>query len=512
MQKSNWVIFSFAVIKFLIPFLFIHHAFELHRDEYLYLVDGNHLAWGFIEMPPMLALLGHISRFFGNSYYTVYFWGSAFGSLTVFLIGKIVQQLKGDAYAVFLACFSFLVSGFLRLNILFQPNILDAFFWTLCSYYIICWMDTENKKYLYYLGICFGLGMLSKYTMSFFIISFWISVLLTSQRKWLLSRHFYLAMLIALVIALPNFIWQYTHHFPVVHHMRLLQDEQLKYLSRIQFMIDQLIITLPCCFVWIMGLCYIFFYREGQRYRILGILYFCVIGILLFFKGKNYYAISIYPVLLAFGGVFMEKIAEGKNRNFLKWSVPSLVFLLAIPFFPIALPFASPMRLEKIYTVLNSKKLGLLKWEDGKNHSLPQDFADMLGWEEMTQKVARAYQTLDSNEKRHTLLFCDNYGEAGAINFFGTKYNLPEATSDNASFLYWLPENLHIDNLVLVTDDKEEMQHSFIKDFRFSQLSDSITNVYAREKGSLIIILKGANEKFNQMFQQKIQKDKEALK
>jgi Dolichyl-phosphate-mannose-protein mannosyltransferase len=511
MAKSNGIIISFAVIKFLVPFLFIHHEFELHRDEYLYLTDANHLAWGFIEMPPLLAVLGRISRFFGNSFYTVYFWGSLFGSLTIFLIGKIVQQLKGNAYAVFLACFSFFVSGFLRVNILFQPNILDAFFWTLSSYYIICWIDTENKKYLYYIGVCFGLGMLSKYTMSFFIISFWVSILLTSRRKWLLSRHFYFAMLIALLIALPNFIWQFTHHFPVVHHMQLLQDEQLQYLNRIQFLIDQLVITLPCCFVWIVGLCYVFFNREGQRYRVLGLLYLCVIGILLLFKGKNYYAISIYPVLLAVGSVFMEKIVARKRWKILKWPVPSLIFLLAIPFFPIALPFASPAMLEKIYTVLNSKKLGLLKWEDGKDHRLPQDFADMLGWEEMTQKVARAYQKLDSNEKAHTLLFCDNYGEAGAISFFGAKYHLPEATSDNASFLYWLPENLRIDNMILVTDDKQEMQHSFINDFKVSILADSITNIYSREKGSLIIILKGADEKFNQMFKQKIEKDKAAL-
>ena len=172
MQERKRIVILFAVIKFLIPYLFIHHEFELHRDEYLYLVDGKHLAWGFIEMPPLLAFLGAISRLFGNSLYAVHFWGSLFGALTVLLIGKIVIQLKGNVYAVFLACFSFLVSGFLRVNILFQPNILDAFFWTLGSYFIICLIESENRKYFYYLGICFGLGMLSKYTMAFFIISF----------------------------------------------------------------------------------------------------------------------------------------------------------------------------------------------------------------------------------------------------------------------------------------------------------------------------------------------------
>ncbi len=513
MKKSHAIILVFALIKFAIPFVFINSQFELHRDEYLYLADGRHLAWGFIEMPPLLALLGRISLIlFDHTAFGVHIWGSLFGALTVLVIGKLVLQLKGNNYALFLACLGFLLAGFLRMHILFQPNFLDVFFWTLSSYLVVCWIDSDDKKYLYYLGLCFGLGMLSKYTMAFYILGFWIAVLCTSKRTWLTNKHFYLAMLLALGIALPNFIWQVSHHFPVMHHMKLLESQQLQYLSRLDFLLFQILDALPCFFIWIIGLAWLIFWRQGQRYVALAIIYFVILAILLLFNGKHYYAMSIYPTLIAVGAVVLENLTRQRNRQVWRWIMPVLMLVLSIPFFPLALPLAGPTELEKIYKTLHVAESGALRWEDGKDHPLPQDFSDMLGWKEMALKVNKAWQMLDSSEKAHTLLFCDNYGQAGAVSFYGQAYHLPEAYSDNASFLYWLPEEQHIENLILVTDDQQEMQHAFIHDFRQAILVDSVANPYAREKGSLIILLKGANDSFNSMFRNKIRKDREELK
>ena len=132
----------------------------------------------------------------------------------------------------------------------------------------------------------------------------------------------------------------------------------------------------------------------------------------------------------------------------------------------------------------------------------------MLGWKEMAEKMAAAYYALDSNEKKHTILFCDNYGQAGAVNLYGKQYHLPAAYSDNASFLYWLPDTSRLVNIILLTDDRQEMEHPFIKDFSAAILNDSVTTPYARERGDLIITLKGANDAFNKMFKEKIEKDK----
>ena len=323
--RSTYIIAVFALIKLLIPFLLIHSQFELHRDEYLYLADADHLAWGYIEMPPFLAVLGYISKLLGGTVYTVQLWGGVFGALTVIVIGKIVWQLKGNGYAVFMACLAFLCSGFLRMHILFQPNFLDVFFWTLSSYYIICWIDTDNKKYLYLLGICFGFGMLGKYSTAFYILSFLAAVLLTDKRKWLLNKNFYLSMLLGLAICSPNLVWQYVHHFPVMHHMDLLTNQQLKYNSRTEFLANQFLIALPSFFIWLGGLWYIMMKKEGRKYMAIAFIYLGIIAILLYFNGKGYYAAAIYPTLMAFGGIWFSKLVSGKWFVWLRWVTPAFM-------------------------------------------------------------------------------------------------------------------------------------------------------------------------------------------
>jgi hypothetical protein len=510
MQKTHRIALLFALLKFLIPFFLIHSAYDLQRDEYLYLADGSHLAWGYIEMPPLMALMGRLSMLLGGSVFMVHLWPALFGAVTMVFIARIVWTLQGGAYATFIACLAFLLSGFLRMHILFQPNILDTFFWTLGSYFILLWIRTGQPKYIYFLGLCFGLGMLSKYTMSFYIVAFWLGLLLTKERKMLFTRHFYLAMLLAVIIFLPNFIWQVVHHFPVAHHMKLLQEYQLQYVSRISFLIDQVIITLPCFFVWMIGLGHLFS-KQGRPYRIFGWMYLAIVVILLIFRGKNYYAMSIYPTLLAIGAVVIERRLQTRSL-WVRWVNPLVMLLVSITLVPVALPFASPKNLDAIYRTLGARKLGALNWEDGKSHPLPQDFGDMLGWKEMSEKVVHAWSQLSPQEKENTVIFCDNYGEAGAVNFYDAHEHLPRAWSDNASFLYWIPPDSTITNLILVTDDKQEMEHPFIHDFHSAAVSDSITNAYAREKGSLIIVLKGANGAFNEMFKRKIEKDKQKLR
>jgi hypothetical protein len=174
----------------------------------------------------------------------------------------------------------------------------------------------------------------------------------------------------------------------------------------------------------------------------------------------------------------------------LRYIFSSIIVLVGIYFLFISLPLMGPEKLAAFYQKTNSNGKGILRWEDQRDHPLPQDFADMLGWEEMTQKAASAYHSLDSSEKVNTIIFCDNYGMAGALNYYKNKYQLPEVYSDNASFLYWIPDTIHYQNIVLLTDDQDEMNHAFMKEFSEVKLIGSVTNPYARENGSLIILMK----------------------
>jgi hypothetical protein len=236
-----------------------------------------------------------------------------------------------------------------------------------------------------------------------------------------------------------------------------------------------------------------------------------IITLLLIGHGKNYYSLGVYPMLFALGAYQLEHFTA-KRFRFLRYVFFAIPVMCSFYSIPILLPIFKPAKLEAFYKERKLERTGALRWEDLKNHPLPQDFSDMLGWEEMTRKMGKAYAMLSVEEKKNTIVFCDNYGQAGAVNYYGPKYGLPSAYSDNASFLYWMPDSLHFDNLVLLTDDINEMSHPFIKDFTSAIVVDSVINPYARENGDLILLMKGGNDNFKKMFIEKIEKDKSKTK
>jgi hypothetical protein len=259
----------------------------------------------------------------------------------------------------------------------------------------------------------------------------------------------------------------------------------------------------PVAFVWIAGLIWLLRQKE---WRFLGWTYFFVITLLVLGRGKSYYSMGIYPMLLAAGGAGFEKWTE--RRKVLRPIYIFLILATAMLSIPILLPVWEPQRLAAFYKKYKIEKTGLLKWEDQQSHPLAQDFSDMLGWEEMVQKVAKAYNLFSPQEQKDVFIFCNNYGMAGAVNYYAPKYHLPAAYSDNASFLYWLPVNKYIANMILVTRDPHEEQHDWAKGFQQIIKVDSVTNFYARERGDYIYLFKGADKTFNRFFDEKIEKDK----
>jgi len=506
MKKEYKLLYIFAIIKFILPYLLQNSYYQPQRDEFLYLAEAHHLAWGYMEVPPLLSVFAWFTNLFGTSVFWLKFWPSLFGALTYILVGKIILSFGGKVFALFLGLLPFIFSAYLRVHFLFQPNFLEIFFWTMIAFSILRFIQTKKNRYLYSFGVSAGLGMLSKYSVAFFIISILGALLITRNRKIFLNKHLYFASLIGFLIFLPNLLWQFRYHFPVIEHMRELNQFQLQYVSPVGFLIDQLLMNLPVAFIWIAGLYFLIFKEQG-KYRVFAWAYLLVILILLYFQGKNYYSLGVYPVLFAFGAIQLERFAV-KHSNVWKFVFLLIPFALGIPLVPLYLPIYKPEKLAAYYKSKHIEKTGFLKWEDLKDHPLPQDFGDMLGWKEMAEKTVKAYSSLSEAEKKSTFIFADNYGQAGAINYYGRKYNFPTVYSNNASFLYWLPDSVHIENLLLITDDQQEMQHPFIKDFQSAVVYDSITHPYAREHGSLIIIMKGANEKFNQMFKEKIAQDK----
>lgn len=495
-MKLKRLLYILALIKLISPFLLQHSFYQPHRDEFLYLAEGNHMAWGYMEIPPLLSVFAWLTNIFGGGMFWIKIWPALFSAFTFLLVGKIILSLGGRTFALLLGWFPFMLDGYMRLFFLFQPNFLEVFFWTAIAFCIVSYIQTKENKWLYMFGVCVGLGMMSKYTVAFYTLSLLGGLLVTRNRTIFLNRHLYFAALIAFIIFLPNLLWQYNHNFPVVAHMQELKEEQLKYINPADFIISQFMMNLPCVYIWLAGLCFVMFSPQGKPYRLFAWAYVFVILLLLYLSGKDYYALGAYPVLFAFGAYYLEKITV-KKFTWVRYPMVAFALLLGAFAMPLVMPVAKPEQLASYYHTTGLDKTGSFKWEDQQMHPLPQDFADMLGWKEMAQKAADVYHSMPKETQAKTFIYCRGYYSAGALNYYGKEVGLPQVYSDNASFLWWMPETYPYKNLLLVAHDMPEKDDIVFQQFEKVTVKDTLRVPYFRESGMRYILFENANDSFN---------------
>ncbi len=486
MKRYTYLLIGFITIKLILQYLLIHPAYDLQRDEFLHLDQGHHLSWGYISVPPVTSWISFIIHLLGGGVFWVKFFPALFGCLTLVLLWKIIDTLNGGRYAYLLLGIAFLVSPVLRLNILFQPNTLDVFSFTLVYYTLIKFIATGQHKWLYATAIAAAFGFLCKYNIAFLLAGLLPALLLTRERKLFTNKHLYLAALLALVLILPNLLWQYNNGFPTIRQLEELQQTQLVNVNRIDFFKDQILYFISSLFIIIAALIALAFHHPYYRYRFL--LFSFLISLLLFalMKAKSYYAIGLYPVLFTFGAVYLEKMFSKKGRKFLKPVSGAIVLLLALPFILLSFPVQHPDKLAN--NTLLHKELGMLRWEDGNEHNLPQDFADMLGWKELATKTTAAYEAV--TDKQHTIVLCDNYGQAGAINYYSSDKNI-NAVSFNADYINWIDLSEPIKTVIRVYEAsqvKEDMP-KLQQLFGLVKTVGKVENKHAREYGTTILLL-----------------------
>ncbi|MCO4292220.1 glycosyltransferase family 39 protein [Solitalea sp. MAHUQ-68] len=496
-RKQSWlnqnaIIIFFFLVKFTQLF-FTSSNYELHRDEYLYLAEGDHMAWGYLEVPPLVPFLAFLTKsLFGSSITAVRLFPTLFGAGIVALGGLMAREMGGKKYAEVLGCCVILFSSaFVRVSILFMPVIVELFFWTIYSYLIFRYLNHRSAKNLIFLGIAFGLGMMTKYSSAFFIVSLLIGLALTNERKLFINRWFWIATAIAFIIFLPNLLWQYNYNFPVVHHMKELRETQLINVNWGDFLKDQLIMNLTVLPIWIIGLGALLFSKTLANYRIIGLTAFFVVFILMISSGKSYYTLGVYPVLLAAGAVQIEQWLIGKVSY---WFRPAFILVPVVLLYlilPICIPYLPTTKMIAFGKKMVAKGIdGPWRWEDGKIHDLPQDYADMFGWEEIAKKVAETYHSLSPEEQKQTIIFCDNYGFAGAVQYYNKRLNLnlPEVQSLDASFMLWTPAELRFKTMIYVDWVRNNDAGAF-KLFHSVKQTGAMTNIYSRERGTGVYLL-----------------------
>ncbi len=488
-KKSNYLLAGLIALKILLHFLIIDPVYDLHRDEYLHLDMGSHISGGYLSVPPFTAIISLLIKWLGGSVFWVKFFPALFGIITLVFVWRIVDELQGGWYAQLLAGIVFIFSAMLRLNMLYQPNSFDVLCWTWIFYLLVRYMHSGHRRCLLWLGVAIGLGFLNKYNILFLVAGLIPAVLLSPQRNVFFNKYLYIGVGIALLLALPNIVWQIRNGMPVLHHMSELAEKQLVNVDRFDFLKSQFVFFLAGAFLLVSAIIGLLFYGPFRPYRFLGLTYLFVMLLFLYLRAKSYYALGLYPMLLAFGAVYWERLFRA---GWLKYMRVLWVVLVIAPFlylFNVIFPVMSPESIQQ-----KSKKfqaLGLLRWEDGKDHALPQDFADMLGWREMAALSQKAYARIPDSDKPYTLIICANYGQAGALNYYNHG-RLPAAVSFNADYIFWFPPLERI-RYVMLVDDEEPDERARENSERIIKIGQ-VENPLAREYGTGVYLMEGISK------------------
>lgn len=499
MNKKTLILIGFILLKFVLQYVLISPEYDLQRDEYLHLDQAHHLAWGYLSVPPVTSWISYIILLLGNSVFWIKFFPALFGVLTLLIVWKTIEALKGNLYALILGSLCVLFSALLRINMLYQPNSFDVLCWTAFYYILIQYTISEKPKWLYIGAVVFAFGFLNKYNIVFLLIGLLPALILSKQRKIFTEKHLYFALILGLILILPNLLWQYNNHFPIVHHMKELAETQLVNVNRADFLKEQILFFIGSFCVILSSFYASLFYKPFEKFKFFFASIIFTILVFLYFKAKAYYAIGLYPIYIAFGSVFLADILQIGRKRYLKPVFIALPLLFFIPMYFMAFPIKSPEKLA-------AQKLGTHRWEDGKEHNLSQDFADMLGWKELARKTDSVYALFPKSE--NTLVLCDNYGQAGAINYY-TKKGI-KAVSFNADYVNWFNLNVYYKNLIRVKTF-EENSNEFKETSPFFEsafIAGQITNKYAREYKTTIFVFTNAKININNRLKQEIDEEK----
>jgi len=451
LSSTLGVALAFAATKLLLHLL-TNGQYGYFRDELYFLACGDHLDWGYVDHAPLSPLVAKVGRLlFGDSLHAIRFLPALAGAAKVLLTGLMARELGGGRFAVALACLCVLVAPiYLGLDTIFSMNVFEPLFWMGCAYVAILAVKRGQPKLWIWFGVLAGLGLQNKHSMLFFGFALVAGLLLTGQRRAFRQKWIWIAGAIALAIFLPNLLWQYRHGWPTLEFLNnVSRTHKNVELAPPAFLWQQAVMLLPTtALVWVAGLWFFFFDTAGKRHRLLGWAYLVLLGVMIALKAKNYYVAPVYPMLFAAGGVLWEKC----RPRWVKIALPAVVLVTGAIFAPLALPALPPESYVRYQAALG---INVPKTEVHHQGKLPQLFGDMFGWPELVGTVAKVYSALPAEERGKAAILAGNYGEAGAIDFFGPRYGLPRAISRHNSYFLWGPRNYNGEVMIVLQASRE---------------------------------------------------------
>jgi hypothetical protein len=414
--------------------------YGIHRDEFLYFAMGRHLRLWHMDFPPAIAILSEIQRFvFGDSLLALRLVPALASTMLVVLAALLARELGGGRFAQGFSAVAVLGSVFFqRAGNLFMPVILDALWWTAGFYVLLrlCRGDVAERRAWLALGVVGGVGLFTKFSILFFGFGVLLGLLATRWRRALLTPWPWVTLAIALVLGSPSIVGQIALGWPLVGQMQDLRAGQLEHVTVAGFFLTQAMFG-PAMLVGAWGVVALLAAPAMRRFRLVGWTAAAIWLTLVLLHGKAYYVGGTYAFLFAAGAVRLEALRAPRLGPALRWGALGLTAAYGVLVLPLGVPIVAPAPMERYVDLLGVSTAR----RDNQGHllRLPQDYADMLGWEDRAQAVATAYRGLTPLERAEAVLIGNNYGEAGALAFYGPKLGLPPVVSAAGSFYYFGP-------------------------------------------------------------------------
>lgn len=399
-------------------------SYGFHRDELATISDARHLAWGYVAYPPLTPFFGRLSIvLFGVSPVSLRVFPALAQSLIVVLAGFMTAEMGGTRRAQLVAALATAVAPFALVSgALYQYVSFDMLWWVATAYFVVRVLRSGDPRWWLAVGIAVGLGMMTKYTMAFFVTGVLVGLALTSARRQFGSGWLWAGVVLSLVIFLPNLLWQIQHHFITLDFLKSIHARDVAIGRANGFLIQQLFVCTCALAVplWLAGLWYVFFSRDGAAFRAIGWMYVVPLVLLVIAQGRFYYLAAAYPMLLAAGSVAAERWLAGHSERAARIGadVAYVLFVLAAAVGVILLPVGA------VHSQL---------W-NARPAPINNEYAEELGWPELADSVARVTATLPPDQRTRTAILAGNYGEAGALELYGPSRRLPRVLSGVNSF------------------------------------------------------------------------------
>ena len=453
-------VLGLAAAKFSIH-LYAGRNYGYFVDEMYYLACSRHLAWGYVDQPPLIALVAWFARVvLGGSLPALRLLPALAGAGEVAMTALIARALGGGWFAQLLAGTAALVAGgILGVDGFVSMNAFEPLIWLGCAWLVIRIIQTGNDRLWIWFGVLAGIGLENKYSMLIFGAGVVAGLILTPERKILTSRWLWVGGAIAVLLFLPNLVWNIRHHFPFLELQRNIRASGRDVpLGPGAFFAQETLAMQPLALpVWLAGLWFFFATEKGRRFRALGWAWVFTALVIVFMSPRIYYLFPAFPLLFAGGGVIWEMWLSVRAA-WVKVAYPVVLIVTGAMLAPLAIPALPP---ETYIRYTKAMHLAPPAIETHKLGPLPQIFADQFGWPEMVETVAHVYNSLPADVRSQTAIFAQSYGQASAIDLFGPKYGLPPAISGHQSYFLWGPRDYTGASMIVMGDNRRNLERQF---------------------------------------------------